>query len=183
MTQDQIIVFTVLGTIMALLVWGRWRYDLVAFSGLLVATVLGVVKADDAFSGFGHPATIVIATVLIVSRGLSNAGAIDLLARSVTGLARNLTRHILVGGLLGFGPLLTIALLVLEAIDRTCLAPFWWLLGPVLWLVAGVTFGCIRWLLHKRGRAQGAETKRQRRLRPVLAGLGTIPVMRPAGRL
>jgi len=87
-----------------------------------------------------------------------------------------LTRHILVGGLLGFGPLVTIALLVLEAID-TFLAPYWWLLGPVLWLVAGVTFGCIRWLLRRRERAQGAETKRQRRLRPVLAGLGTIPAV------
>lgn len=96
MTTDQIIVFSVLGAIMALLVWGRWRYDLVAFSGLLVATMLGVVDADAAFSGFGHPATIVIATVLIVSRGLSNAGAIDLITRSISGLAQSLTKHIFV---------------------------------------------------------------------------------------
>ncbi|MEM7163867.1 MAG: SLC13 family permease [Planctomycetota bacterium] len=95
-TSQQVIVFTVLGAIMALLVWGRWRYDLVAFAGLLVATIAGVVDKDDAFSGFGHPATVVIAMVLIVSRGLSNAGAIDFVTRAVAGLATNLTRHIFV---------------------------------------------------------------------------------------
>jgi di/tricarboxylate transporter len=50
------------------MVWGRWRYDLVAFSALAVAVIAGVVPIEEAFSGFGHPATVIIAMVLIVSR-------------------------------------------------------------------------------------------------------------------
>jgi di/tricarboxylate transporter len=52
------------------MVWGRWRYDLVAFSALAVAVIAGVVQVEEAFSGFGHPATVIIAMVLIVSRGV-----------------------------------------------------------------------------------------------------------------
>ena len=102
MTTDQIVVFAILAAVMALLVWGRWRYDLVAFAALLVAVVAGVVPTDNAFSGFGHPATVIIAMVLIVSRGLSNSGAVDLLTKAISGLARSLTSHILVmSGLAG----------------------------------------------------------------------------------
>ncbi len=80
---------------MTLLIWGRWRYDLVAFAALLIAVVAGVVPTGEAFSGFGHPATVVIAMVLIVSRGLSNTGAVDLLARTVMSAAKSLTSHIM----------------------------------------------------------------------------------------
>ena len=68
---------------------------------MLAAVILGVVPTDQAFSGFGHPATVVIAMVLIVSRGLSNSGAVDLLARAVAGAAKALTGHILVMSGLG----------------------------------------------------------------------------------
>ncbi len=76
------------------LIWGRWRYDLVAFVALLVALLTGVVPKEAAFSGFGHPATVIIALVLIVSRGLSNSGAIELLARYVIDASRKLAAHI-----------------------------------------------------------------------------------------
>ena len=75
MTTDQLILFGLLGLVFVFLVWGRWRYDLVAFVALLAALLTGLVPADEAFSGFGHPATIIIALVLIVSRGLANSGA------------------------------------------------------------------------------------------------------------
>jgi di/tricarboxylate transporter len=102
MNADQILLFTILGVVMAMLVWGRLRYDLVAFAALLVAVIAGVVPSAEAFSGFGHPATIVIAMVLVVSRGLSNAGVVDLLARAVSGWARSLTSHVmLMAGLAG----------------------------------------------------------------------------------
>jgi len=94
MTQDQIIVFALLGGVLALLLWGRIRYDLIAFSALIVAVILGVVPSADAFSGFGHPATVIIAIVLIVSRGLLNSGAVDLVARMIIDKGRSLSRHI-----------------------------------------------------------------------------------------
>jgi di/tricarboxylate transporter len=93
-TSDQIILFSVLLAVFALLIWGRWRYDLVAFSALSVALLTGVVPNEAAFSGFGHPATVIIALVLIVSRALSNSGVIDLIARHVVSATRSLPAHI-----------------------------------------------------------------------------------------
>jgi di/tricarboxylate transporter len=73
---------------------GRWRYDLVVFGALVVALVTGVVPAEQAFSGFGHPATAIVALVLVVSRALSNSGAIELLGRYALSGARGLQAHI-----------------------------------------------------------------------------------------
>jgi len=93
---DQLIVFALLFAVFVLLIWGRWRYDIVAFGALLVALLTGVVPKELAFSGFGHPATIIIALVLVISRGLSNSGAIELLARFVIDSSRRLGAHITV---------------------------------------------------------------------------------------
>ncbi|MDX1498593.1 MAG: SLC13 family permease [Woeseiaceae bacterium] len=94
MTLDQGILFGLLIVVFALLIWGRWRYDLVAFVALLVAVLTGLVPTDRAFAGFGHPATIIIALVLIISRGLSNSGVIELLARHVISAGRSLAAHV-----------------------------------------------------------------------------------------
>ena len=94
MTQDQLLVFGLCTFVFVFLIWGRWRYDLVAFIALLVALLTGVVPKDQAFSGFGHPATVIIALVLIVSRGLSNSGAIELVARYIVDASRKLATHI-----------------------------------------------------------------------------------------
>ena len=66
MTQDQIILFSLFGAVFALLLWGRYRYDIVAFSALIAGVLLGVVDTKEAFNGFGHPATIIVALVLVV---------------------------------------------------------------------------------------------------------------------
>ena len=94
MTQDQVLVFGLCTFVFVFLIWGRWRYDLVAFIALLVALLTGVVPKDQAFSGFGHPATVIIALVLIVSKGLSNSGAIELVARVIVDASRKLATHI-----------------------------------------------------------------------------------------
>jgi len=95
MTADQAILFTLLFFVFAFLIWGRLRYDLVAFIALTVALVLGVVPKGQAFSGFGHPATVIIALVLIVSKGLSNSGAVELVARQVNRFSQSLQTHII----------------------------------------------------------------------------------------
>jgi len=94
MTNDQILLFSLIILILGFLVWGRFRYDLVAFSGLILAYLIGAVPASDVFSGFGHPAVAIIALVLIVSRGLSRSGAIELLARHVLDASRGVQSHI-----------------------------------------------------------------------------------------
>ena len=94
MTSDQSIVFAIMAALFVLLVWGRWRYDLVAFAALLVGVIAGVVPGEQAFSGFGHPAVVIIALVLILSRGLSNSGVVDLLTRNLVDAGRSITGHI-----------------------------------------------------------------------------------------
>ncbi len=89
-----IILFALLFLIFVFLIWGRWRYDLVAFSGLVIAVLTGLVPVTEAFSGFGHPATVIIALVLIASRGLSNSGAIEMVTRHIVDASRKLPTHI-----------------------------------------------------------------------------------------
>ena len=100
MTTDQIILFTLFGAVFGLLLWGRFRYDLVAFAALMAGVVLGVVPTKDAFSGFGHPATLVVALVLVVSAGLVRSGAVFLITRTLVDSTRSLGAHIaLMGGI------------------------------------------------------------------------------------
>ena len=101
MTTDQIILFTLFGMVFGLLLWGRFRYDIVAFSALLIGVVLGVVPVADAFSGFGHPATIVVALVLVVSAGLVRSGAVFLITRTLVDASRSLGAHIALMGAVG----------------------------------------------------------------------------------
>lgn len=94
MNSEQIILFSLLGVVFGLLIWGKIRYDLIAFGALIAAIVIGVVPEENAFDGFGHHATVIIALVLIVSRGLSNSGAIELVAKYVVDAGRSLFLHI-----------------------------------------------------------------------------------------
>ena len=101
MTASQIILFVIFGGVFTLLLWGRYRYDLVAFGALLVGVLAGVVEGKDAFSGFGHPATLVVALVLIVSAGLVNSGAVGLITRIFLDSSRGLGAHIAIIGTVG----------------------------------------------------------------------------------
>ncbi len=94
MTFDQIFLFALLGAIFVMLIWDKVRYDLVAFTGLIIAVFAGVVPVEDAFSGFGNQAVVIVALVLIVSRALQSAGAVELIARYIVSPDRSLPVHI-----------------------------------------------------------------------------------------
>ncbi|MEQ9328873.1 MAG: SLC13 family permease, partial [Rhodospirillales bacterium] len=65
MNFDQGLLAALLVGMFALFLWGKLRYDLVAFGGLMLTVATGLVPAGDAFMGFGHPATITVAAVLV----------------------------------------------------------------------------------------------------------------------
>uniref|UniRef100_UPI002635B8C9 SLC13 family permease n=1 Tax=uncultured Kiloniella sp. TaxID=1133091 RepID=UPI002635B8C9 len=94
MTTEQSFLFALFGSVFILLIWGKIRYDLVAFGALVIAVIAGFVTPDEAFSGFGHPAVVIIALVLIVSRGLINSGAVELISGIVLSSNRPLPFHI-----------------------------------------------------------------------------------------
>lgn len=101
LTSEQKMLFAIMAGVFAMLLWGRVRYDVVAFGALVLALILGVIPHAQAFSGFGHPATVIIALVLIASRGLSNSGAIEILARYLADSTRSLATHITLFGAAG----------------------------------------------------------------------------------
>jgi len=91
---DQIFLLGLLAAVFALFVWGRWRYDVVAFGAMLLVAIVGIVPVRDVFLGFGHPATLTVAFVLVISRGLQNSGVVDLLAERVLPPLRSTTAHV-----------------------------------------------------------------------------------------
>ena len=86
MTADQIILALALVAALVFFAWGRWRYDLVAISVLLFLVIAGVVESGRTFSGFGHPAVITVAAVLVVSRGLQNSGVVASISRGMSAI-------------------------------------------------------------------------------------------------
>lgn len=105
MTYPQMLVFAILAATMALFLWGRFRHDIVALMALMACVVAGLIPAADAFAGFGHPAVITVACVLVLSQGLQNTGAVDRLARAV--LPRETGRLASMAALMGLGALLS----------------------------------------------------------------------------
>lgn len=90
------LVFIVLGLTLAAFIWGRFRYDLVALAALLGSVMLGLVPAESAFMGFGHPAVITVAAVLVLSRGFERSGVVDIIANQVLKVGENLFLQLLV---------------------------------------------------------------------------------------
>ncbi|WP_375569567.1 SLC13 family permease [Seohaeicola saemankumensis] len=105
MTLPQMMIFGILALTMGLFLWGRLRHDVVALAALMACVVTGLVPAADAFAGFGHPAVITVACVLVLSYGLQQSGAVDRLARNI--LPRNAGRFATLGALMGLGALLS----------------------------------------------------------------------------
>ena len=83
MTTDQAILFAILAATVAAFAWGRWRHDIVALGALLATVLAGLVPGAEAFNGFGHPAVITVAGVLVLSRSLQTSGAVDAMARKL----------------------------------------------------------------------------------------------------
>lgn len=81
MTTNQTIILIILVLTMAMFLWGRWRHDMVAVASLLACVLTGLIAAADAFAGFGHPAVISVACILILSRSLQTSGAVNVLVR------------------------------------------------------------------------------------------------------
>lgn len=83
MTQEQTIILGIILVTVVMFLWGRWRHDMVAVGALLACVLTGLVPSAGAFSGFGHPAVVTVACVLVLSYALQHTGAVDELARRI----------------------------------------------------------------------------------------------------
>lgn len=81
MSIEQVTVFAIVATMMALFIWNRLRYDQVAMIGLLAAMGTGVVPVDQAFLGFADQVVIIVASALVVSAGIGKSNLIGRMLR------------------------------------------------------------------------------------------------------
>jgi di/tricarboxylate transporter len=96
--SDQNIIFSIIVGIFIVFIHGKIRYDAVAFAALVIAGLLGVVPIKELFSGFGHPAVIIVALVLVISRGLIYSGAVELITQQLSKYIKGITSHIAIMG-------------------------------------------------------------------------------------
>jgi di/tricarboxylate transporter len=94
MSTSQLLISGILLLTLLAFVWGRWRYDLVAMFALMSTVVAGLVEPNAAFAGFGHPAVVTVAAVLIISSALRNAGVVDEVASRISHLTETPILHI-----------------------------------------------------------------------------------------
>lgn len=87
--MEQHIVFVVLGAALFFFIWGKLRYDLVAMLALIILCLFGLIPYEDAFMGFGHPAVITVAAVLVVSKSLEKSGIVNLIVRLADRVGKN----------------------------------------------------------------------------------------------
>ena len=105
MTVAQLSILIILAVTVVLFIWGSWRHDMVALASLLACVFTGLIEPRDAFAGFGHPAVVTVACVLILSHGLQSTGALNALAQRV--IPRSGSTVLAIGALTGVGALLS----------------------------------------------------------------------------
>jgi len=93
---NQLIVFSTLIVLLGLFAWGRIRHDFVALIGLFILVIAGIISHTEAFTGFGHPAVITVAAVLVIGKALENSGLIDVLGKLVMKVGNNLIVQIVI---------------------------------------------------------------------------------------
>ena len=96
MNFEQAFVCGLLITVLILFAWGRWRYDLVAAAAMIAVVAAGLVPAEQALQGFGHPAVVTVAAVLVISRALRLCGIVDLIASRLIPYTHSTAGHIAV---------------------------------------------------------------------------------------
>ena len=81
MTTDQMLVFGIISITIALFVWNKIRFDIVALGSLFASVLVGVVPADKAFTGFADPVVVTVACILVISAAISRSGFIDVVLK------------------------------------------------------------------------------------------------------
>ncbi|MEX1309317.1 MAG: SLC13 family permease [Candidatus Sulfomarinibacteraceae bacterium] len=81
----------------------RLRSDVVAMIILGALLLLGIITPEEGFSGFGHPATVAVAAMFVLSAGLERTGAVAGVGELLTGLGRRSPRGALIGMMVAIG--------------------------------------------------------------------------------
>jgi len=82
-TLQQSLAFAVIVGMMALFVWGRLRYDVVAMLALFTSVVVGIVPPEEAFKGFSDDIVIIVGSALLVSASVARSGIVESVLQKV----------------------------------------------------------------------------------------------------
>lgn len=96
MTQPQILSVALLVGMMALFLWGRFRYDVTAILALLAGLALGLVKPKQAFTGFSDDIVIIVGSALVISAAMQRSGLIETALGIVARRVKRVRSHLLV---------------------------------------------------------------------------------------
>jgi di/tricarboxylate transporter len=87
MTFDQIVALGVLVGVVALMIHGRMRADVVALLGAAILLVLGVVRPVEVQGAFASPAVIALAGLFVIAYAIELSGLLGLLIRRATAMS------------------------------------------------------------------------------------------------
>jgi len=96
MTLPQMLSIATLAGMMALFVWGRFRYDVTAILALLAALALGIVKPKEAFTGFSDDIVIIVGSALVISAAVQRSGVIEIALAFVSKRVKRVRSQLLV---------------------------------------------------------------------------------------
>jgi len=86
-----------------LFVSDRLRSDMVAMIILGALLLSGIITPEEGFSGFGHPATVAVAAMFVLSAGLERTGAVAGVGELLAGLGRRSPKGALIGMMVAIG--------------------------------------------------------------------------------
>ena len=96
MTLPQMLSIATLAGMMALFIWGRFRYDVTAILALLAALALGIVKPKEAFTGFSDDIVIIVGSALVISAAVQRSGVIEIALAFVSKRVKRVRSQLLV---------------------------------------------------------------------------------------
>ena len=128
MSFDQVASLVVLVGVVALMVQGKMRADVVALFGAAVLLVLGVVRPVEVQGAFASPAVIALAGLFVIAYAIELSGLLGLLIRQVTRLSSRIGALGIwiviglcgsVGGFLNNTPVVVLAAPVIRDVARS----------------------------------------------------------------
>jgi di/tricarboxylate transporter len=90
MSFEQAAALTVLFAVVAALIWGKLRSDVVALTGAATLLGLGVIRPVEAQGAFASPALIALASLFVIAYAMELSGLLGALIRAAMKLCRRL---------------------------------------------------------------------------------------------
>jgi di/tricarboxylate transporter len=90
MSFDQVAALSVLVAVIAALVWGRVRSDVIALTGAAVLLATGTIRPVEVQSAFASPALIALASLFVIAYAMELSGLLDFFIRRGIALCRRL---------------------------------------------------------------------------------------------